>query len=163
MDGRVEGIFDSESVFSNYVVSRELFAGSMVPGLLLVALYIAYQAVFAALLPHRAPPRRVAVGLPIPLRLRDADRGGRAHHLVHVRRGRALMTTWPVLSLTTFLPLVGVLFIMGLRGEDESSKRNARWIALWATLVTFAVVTTLLIQATTAGALAKRLGLVDDA
>jgi NADH-quinone oxidoreductase subunit M len=49
------------------------------------------------------------------------------------------MTSWPVLSLTTFLPLVGVLFIMGLRGEDESSKRNARWIALWATLVTFAV------------------------
>ncbi len=31
VDGRVEGIFDSDSVFSNYVVSRELFAGSTTP------------------------------------------------------------------------------------------------------------------------------------
>ena len=50
---------------------------------------------------------------------------------------------WPVLSLTTFLPLVGALFIMALGGEDESVKRNARWVALWATLVTFAVSLTL--------------------
>ncbi len=50
------------------------------------------------------------------------------------------MVSWPVLSLTTFLPLVGVLFIMALRGgDDEASKRNARWVALWTTLVTFAV------------------------
>ena len=26
------------------------------------------------------------------------------------------MTSWPVLSLTTFLPLVGALFILALRG-----------------------------------------------
>src|SRR5215211_3564951 len=50
---------------------------------------------------------------------------------------------WPVLSLTTFLPLVGALFIMALGDEDESVKRNARWVALWATLVTFAVSVTL--------------------
>jgi len=31
VDGRVEGIFDSESVFSNYVVSRALFEGATVP------------------------------------------------------------------------------------------------------------------------------------
>jgi NADH-quinone oxidoreductase subunit M len=49
------------------------------------------------------------------------------------------MTTWPVLSVVTFLPLVGALFIMALRGDNESVKRNARWIALWTTLVTFAV------------------------
>ena len=49
------------------------------------------------------------------------------------------MASWPILSLTTFLPLVGALFILALRGEDEAAKRNARWVALWATLVTLAV------------------------
>jgi NADH-quinone oxidoreductase subunit M len=49
------------------------------------------------------------------------------------------MTTWPVLSVTTFLPLLGALFIMALRGDTESVKRNARWAALWTTLITFAV------------------------
>ena len=49
------------------------------------------------------------------------------------------MTTWPVLSVTTFLPLVGALFLMALRGDSESVKRNARWVALWTTLITFAV------------------------
>ena len=53
--------------------------------------------------------------------------------------GGALMASWPILSVTTFLPLVGALFIMLLRGEDEAGKRNARWVALWTTLVTFAV------------------------
>jgi NADH-quinone oxidoreductase subunit M len=49
------------------------------------------------------------------------------------------MASWPILSVTTFLPLVGALFIMAMRGDDEAVKRNARWIALWATLITFAV------------------------
>jgi NADH-quinone oxidoreductase subunit M len=49
------------------------------------------------------------------------------------------MATWPILSVTTFLPLVGALFIMALRGDPDSVKRNARWVALWTTLVTFAV------------------------
>jgi NADH-quinone oxidoreductase subunit M len=49
------------------------------------------------------------------------------------------MASWPVLSLTTFLPLVGVAFIMLLRGDDDAAKRNARWAALWTTLATFAV------------------------
>ncbi len=49
------------------------------------------------------------------------------------------MTGWPILSVTTFLPLVGALFILALGGEDESAKRNARWVALWTTVVTFAV------------------------
>ncbi len=49
------------------------------------------------------------------------------------------MASWPILSLTTFLPLVGVAFIMMLRGDDEASKRNARWAALWTTIATFVV------------------------
>jgi NADH-quinone oxidoreductase subunit M len=48
------------------------------------------------------------------------------------------MATWPVLSVTTFLPLVGVLFIAMLKA-DEAGARNARWVALWTTLITFAV------------------------
>jgi NADH-quinone oxidoreductase subunit M len=49
------------------------------------------------------------------------------------------MASWPILSVTTFLPIVGVLFLLALRGDDEATKRNARWIALWTTIVTFAV------------------------
>jgi NADH-quinone oxidoreductase subunit M len=49
------------------------------------------------------------------------------------------MSSWPILSITTFLPVLGVLFIAVLQGDDEWVKRNARWAALWATLVTFAV------------------------
>ena len=49
------------------------------------------------------------------------------------------MTSWPILSVMTFLPIVGVLFIAALRGDDEAIKSNARWVALWTTLVTFAV------------------------
>ncbi len=49
------------------------------------------------------------------------------------------MLSWPILSITTFLPLVGALFIMMLRGEGDAEKRNARWVALWSTLITFAV------------------------
>jgi NADH-quinone oxidoreductase subunit M len=49
------------------------------------------------------------------------------------------MASWPILSVTTFLPLVGALFIMLMRGEDAAVKRNARWVALWATLITLAV------------------------
>jgi len=49
------------------------------------------------------------------------------------------MVNWPILSVTTFLPLVGALFIMMMGGEDGAVKRNARWVALWTTLVTFAV------------------------
>lgn len=49
------------------------------------------------------------------------------------------MTTWPILSVTTFLPLVGALIVYLSRGDDEAARRNARWIALWTTLITFAV------------------------
>ncbi len=50
------------------------------------------------------------------------------------------MTSTPWLSITTFLPLIGaVLIILMARGDDAAAQRNARWIALWATLITFAV------------------------
>jgi NADH-quinone oxidoreductase subunit M len=49
------------------------------------------------------------------------------------------MTTWPILSVVTFLPLVGALIVYISGGDDEAARRNSRWIALWTTLVTFAV------------------------
>ena len=49
------------------------------------------------------------------------------------------MTTWPILSVVTFLAVIGALAIYLTRGDDEAARRNARWIALWTTLVTFAV------------------------
>ncbi|UGY14785.1 NADH-quinone oxidoreductase subunit M [Bradyrhizobium septentrionale] len=50
------------------------------------------------------------------------------------------MTTWPILSVTTFLPAVGAILVYLLaRGGDETAGRTARWIALWTTLITFAV------------------------
>ena len=52
--------------------------------------------------------------------------------------GAALMTSWPILSVVTFLPIAGALFIAFLR-DDEAGLRNARWVALWTTLITFAI------------------------
>jgi NADH-quinone oxidoreductase subunit M len=49
------------------------------------------------------------------------------------------MTHWPLLSLVTFVPLVGVAFILMARGEEPIVARNARWIALWTSLVVFAL------------------------
>jgi NADH-quinone oxidoreductase subunit M len=49
------------------------------------------------------------------------------------------MASWPILSVTTFLPLAGVLFILALRGEDAAAKRNTRWVALWTTIITLGV------------------------
>jgi NADH-quinone oxidoreductase subunit M len=44
---------------------------------------------------------------------------------------------WPILSLVTFVPLVGVAFILMARGEERVVARNARNIALWTSLIDF--------------------------
>ncbi len=49
------------------------------------------------------------------------------------------MTTWPILSVVTFLPVVGAILVYLSRGDDEAAQRNSRWIALWTTVITFAV------------------------
>ena len=46
------------------------------------------------------------------------------------------MFDFPILSLVTFLPMVGAAFILFIRGEEEIVARNARWIALWTTVIT---------------------------
>ena len=42
-----------------------------------------------------------------------------------------------ILTGLILLPLIGAAFILILRGEDEATLRNARWAALWTTLITF--------------------------
>src|SRR5262249_37798170 len=97
--------------------------------------------------------RQAADRISLSLCLRDADRCCSDHHLVHVpgrhaarrarphwRGGEMSIANPPILSLVTSLPLVGALLVALLAGgNDEAGKRNARWIALWATLITFAL------------------------
>ena len=44
---------------------------------------------------------------------------------------------WPILSLVTFLPLVGAGFIFLIKGDAETVAKNARAAALWTSLITF--------------------------
>ena len=47
------------------------------------------------------------------------------------------MSGIPLLSLITFLPLVGAIFILTIRGDEEIVVRNTRNVALWTSAVTF--------------------------
>jgi len=47
------------------------------------------------------------------------------------------MIELPILSMITFLPLVGAIFILFIRGKEEIVSRNARYTALYTSLFTF--------------------------
>ena len=47
------------------------------------------------------------------------------------------MSSWPILSLVTFLPLVGALFCLVVQGPKEAVDRNCRSAALITSLATF--------------------------
>ena len=47
------------------------------------------------------------------------------------------MSNAPILSIITFLPLLGAALVLMVRGDDENARRNIRMIALFATIVTF--------------------------
>jgi NADH-quinone oxidoreductase subunit M len=49
------------------------------------------------------------------------------------------MSSWPILSLVTFLPLVGALFCLVVNGPKEAVDRNCRSAALATSLVTFLI------------------------
>ncbi len=49
------------------------------------------------------------------------------------------MSDFPILSLVTFLPLVGAAFILITRGSEATLARNARWVALFTTLADLVV------------------------
>jgi len=46
---------------------------------------------------------------------------------------------FPILSLVTFLPLLGVVILATMRGDDAHTAQNARWAALWTSLITFLI------------------------
>jgi NADH-quinone oxidoreductase subunit M len=56
------------------------------------------------------------------------------------------MSSWPILSLITFLPLVGALFCLIVNGPKEAVDRNCRSVALVTTLATFLISLLLWIQ-----------------
>jgi NADH-quinone oxidoreductase subunit M len=56
------------------------------------------------------------------------------------------MIGFPLLSLLTFLPLVGCIVIMCVRGDEEVVASNARWAALWTSLIVFALSLILWVQ-----------------
>ena len=47
------------------------------------------------------------------------------------------MSGWYILSTLTFLPLVGALFILAIRGDDDVARRNIRATALSVTVINF--------------------------
>ncbi|MDG4874645.1 NADH-quinone oxidoreductase subunit M [Mesorhizobium sp. WSM4935] len=49
------------------------------------------------------------------------------------------MTDWPILSLVTFLPLVGVLLILPISDDSANARRNIRAIAFITTAFTFVI------------------------
>jgi NADH-quinone oxidoreductase subunit M len=49
------------------------------------------------------------------------------------------MSSWPILSVITFLPLVGAIFCLVVNGPKEAVDRNCRSAALITSLVTFLV------------------------
>ena len=42
---------------------------------------------------------------------------------------------FPLLSLITWLPMVGVAIILSIRGDEKTVASNARWTALWTSLI----------------------------
>ena len=49
------------------------------------------------------------------------------------------MSSWPILSLVTFLPLVGALFCLVVNGPKEAVERNCKSVALLTSVVTFLI------------------------
>ena len=49
------------------------------------------------------------------------------------------MSNFPILSVVTFLPLVGAIFILVARGSEATVAANARSVALWTTVIDFIV------------------------
>jgi NADH-quinone oxidoreductase subunit M len=49
------------------------------------------------------------------------------------------MSSWPILSLVTFLPLVGALFCLVVNGPKEAVDRNCKSAALLTSVVTFLI------------------------
>ena len=50
-----------------------------------------------------------------------------------------MLSSWPILSIVIFLPLLGVLFILLASGNNKSSEHNCKMLAMWVSCFTFVV------------------------
>ena len=57
-----------------------------------------------------------------------------------------MIDNWPILSIVTFLPLAGVLFLLLIKGDETIVAQNSRYVALWVSGFTFLVSLPLLIS-----------------
>ncbi len=57
-----------------------------------------------------------------------------------------MLNELPLLSMTIFLPILGCLFILAIRGSEETIKRNSRAVALWTSIMTLALSIVLVIH-----------------
>ena len=84
---------------------------------------------------------RLQTRLSLSLRLRHADRRGGLHHLVHVR-GEIIMNDQLAHPLARHLPAAArrrAASVAWCAATTALANGTARWIALWTTLVTFAI------------------------
>ena len=56
-----------------------------------------------------------------------------------------MIDNWPILSIVTFLPLAGVLFLLLIKGDEKALALNSRFVAMWVSGFTFLVSLPLLI------------------
>ena len=56
-----------------------------------------------------------------------------------------MIDNWPILSIVTFLPLAGVLFLLLIKGDEKALAQNSRYVAMWVSGFTFLVSLPLLI------------------
>ena len=42
-----------------------------------------------------------------------------------------MIDNWPILSIVTFLPLAGVLFLLMIKGDEKALAQNSRFVAMW--------------------------------
>ena len=56
-----------------------------------------------------------------------------------------MIDKWPILSIVTFLPLAGVLFLLLIKGDEKALAQNSRFVAMWVSGFTFLVSLPLLI------------------
>ena len=56
-----------------------------------------------------------------------------------------MIDNWPILSIVTFLPLAGVLFLLLIKGDEKALAQNSRFVAMWVSGFTFFVSLPLLI------------------
>ena len=56
-----------------------------------------------------------------------------------------MIDNWPILSIVTFLPLAGVLFLLLIKGDEKALAQNSRFVAMWVSGFTFLISLPLLI------------------